>query len=435
MSEMVDSNVFLILMRLDLSENNPLSALTPEASLPRMDEGKKYTLLAGLLDPSLQTTRTPLTPIYFRDEERQRRWQRLYNNVVARFEALINKFYDPDDGYVLRPERLTRQHQEQINEEIERIGGLIYSLIPTNTPLCRWFDQLFEGDDSGSVLRRRPEDKHVTIITNDFSIPWYWMKANAFTPLLCEICSLGTLQLASRNVVGIGSDEAHVPVRAEESPRALFLNGTSGHDLPFVEEEIASLGTFIRNGRNQARRRLKPFEADVPADMDAFRNLWWNRPSWAHRSLYRIIHYSGHWNSGDKELTACGEPLDVERLKELADSAFLALDGCSTSRGLQAWSEIENLTGKLLGFGALGCVVTTLPVKNDPIASKVFWEALYSALLADGRNATVGQALIRGRQALKKHFESICSPNPAWAFYQLIGNPSVKLLEDSSSRE
>ncbi len=378
-------------------------------------------------------------PIYFKDDERQRRWQKQYNNIVTRFETLIRSFYDSPDGYVRNPELFTSRRQERVNDEIDRIGSMIYSLIPPNTPLCRWFDQLFDSADVGSSIRRRPEDKHVTIITNDFNIPWHWMKGSAITPLLCEICSLGTLQLASRNVIGMNSDEAHVfEVMPGEPPRALFINGTTGADLPFVGEEIASLGDFIRQGKNQPRRgRLKPFEADVPKNLASFRDLWWKYPQKASRNLFRIIHYSGHWNSGDSELTAYGDPLDAEKLREFVDSSFLALDGCSSSRGLQAWSEMENLTSKLLGFGALGCVVTTLPVKNDPIASKIFWEALYSALLADSRNATLGQALIRGRQALKAYFESIGSANPAWAFYQLIGNPSVKLFEEEghASRE
>jgi hypothetical protein len=281
---------------------------------------------------------------------------------------------------------------------------------------------------------KRPEDKHVTIITNDFNIPWYWMKGTASAPLLCEVCSLGMLQLANRSMIGIGSEESQSPeIVTGESLRALLINGTAGLELPFIDEEIDSLSDFMQRGQGQPRFRLRPFKVDVIKDTDSLSRIWRYRPK-ERKRLYRIVHYSGHWNFNEKDLMAGGEPLDVEEINEFVESAILALDGCSSSHGLQAWSEIENLTSKLLNFGALGCVVTTLPVKNDPIASKVFWEAFYGALLADTRSApTVGQALARARQALKSHFKGFDSANPAWAFYQLVGNPSVKLIEEGHS--
>jgi len=430
MSDPGDSNVFLILIRLDLSDINPLGGSSLETRLPRMEDNKKYALVAGLLDPSLQTTRTPLTPICFSDEDRQVKWQRCYNDVLEKFKSLIEEFYSEPDGLVLNPGRLDRRRQEEVGERIERLGSDIYNLIPRNTPLCKWFDEIFEPAAPGRRPKRLGE-KHVTIITNDFNIPWYWMKGAASAPLLCEVCSLGMLQLANRNTIGIGSDESQLPgIEVGESLRALLINGAIGLDLPFVDEEVYSLCEFIQRGQGH-RLRLRPFKVDVVTDTDSVSRIWRYRPK-ERRRLYRLVHYSGHWSVNDKDLMAGGEPLDVEEIKEFVDSAILALDGCSSSRGVQAWSEIENLTSKLLNFGALGCVVTTLPVKNDPIASKVFWEAFYSILLADTRvGPTVGQALVEARQALKKHYKDLDSVNPAWTFYQLIGNPSVKLIEES----
>jgi hypothetical protein len=143
------------------------------------------------------------------------------------------------------------------------------------------------------------------------------------------------------------------------------------------------------------------------------------------------VHYSGHWSLENKELFVGKEPLDIDEIRDFVESSVLALDGCSSSHGLQAWSDIENLTGRLLNLGALGCVVTTLPVKDDPIVSKVFWEALYGELLAESAPTTLGQAVVKGRRALKDHFKKFGSRNPTWAFYQLIGNPSVRLLGES----
>src|ERR1700730_16264445 len=100
MSDIVDKNVFLVLMKLDLEETNPLGTPRPGASgLPRMEANGKYALIAALLDPSQQTTRTPLTPILFSSPERKA----IYNRIVDRFEGLIERYYDSTAGFISDP--------------------------------------------------------------------------------------------------------------------------------------------------------------------------------------------------------------------------------------------------------------------------------------------------------------------------------------------
>jgi hypothetical protein len=432
MSDIVDKNVFLVLMKLDLEENNPLGTPRPGASgLPRMEANGKYALIAALLDPSQQTTRTPLTPILFSSPERKA----IYNRIIDRFEGLIERYYDSTAGFLSDPSQLDSRQQESVYTEIRGIGRDIFDLIPNKSPICSWFNGLFGDPEQQDTKAKRVEEQHLTIITNDFNIPWYWMRVGGSDRLLCEVCSLGMLQLANRNAMESDPDFDQLPGLNRNAPlRALLINGSGESDLPFVDKGLRSLTNFLTKGK-ESRRRLRPFEVDSAESVASLLSLKRAHPKVQRRALYRLFHYSGHWNYENRELLIGGEALELDEIKDFVDSAVLALDGCSSSQGLQAWSEIENLTGKLLNLGALGCVVTTLPVKDDPIVSKVFWEALYSELLAESAPTTLGQALVKARSTLKLHFAKLGSPNPVWAFYQLIGNPSVRLVDESSGRE
>jgi hypothetical protein len=426
MSDLPDKNVFLFLIRLDLEEKYPLRSSLDSKGLPRMEAHSKHAMIAGLLDPSQTKTRTPLTPIAFEDGKRKDS----YNDILDHLEGLIQSFYEPPDGYIFDPSRLGQRQQKEMGREIVSIGHSIYDLIPKNGPLFGWFNDLLQASDSS---KRWPEEQHVTIITNDFNIPWYWMRATDWGPSLCEACSLGMLQLTNRNIAEIDGDQDESTEAVTEPLRALLINGPGQSNLPFMGEELAILKDVIGQGSdpsrplNRALRRQRTFEPVCIESLEAFQKLKSDVHPRKQRSMYRLVHYTGHWsldNEEEKELMVGAKRLDAEDLKHFVDSAVLALDGCSSSSGLQAWSEVENLTGKLLNLGALGCIVTTLPVKNDPIVCRAFWEALYGALL---RGSTLGLALVKGRQALKAHFKDVRSQNPSWAFYQLIGNPSVRL--------
>jgi CHAT domain-containing protein len=121
-----------------------------------------------------------------------------------------------------------------------------------------------------------------------------------------------------------------------------------------------------------------------------------------------------------------GGVIEIEALKDYIDQALLVLDGCSSSRGLEGWTDTGVVTSELLRLGALGCVVTQLPIRNDPIVGRIFWEKFYGELRTG--KVTIGQALLLARRELKRCLEDYRLPNPAWAFYQLVGNPGVQLL-------
>jgi len=430
-----EKNIFLLLIRLDLAETNPIGQPWPGAQgFPKMDEDKNYTFIAGLLDASKQATRTPLLSIPFNTSERKE----FYNSIVSRLEKLIELFYDRDNGLVSFPERFDGTVQAAVERDIGGIGRDIADLFPRPTPLSNWLDKIFKGE--------RSDQEHVTIITNDFNIPWYWMKNAAGGAMLCEACGLGMLQLSSRTFAEPDDD------RNSENPgrnlHALLINGSGGSDLPFSGEQLRSLQEFLQTGKDLSEReRLRPFKVDLVTEGAGVRGLVMDHGRDDARGLYRLVHYSGHWNYEDtqsvsgksagaetpkKELWVGDKPMSVADLKEFVESAVLALDGCSSSHGLQAWSEVENLTGKIINLGALGCVVTTLPVKDDPILSDKFWETFYGIFLREMGPKTLGQALRKARAALKEHLRATGSKNPAWAFYQLIGNPSVRLIDEGS---
>ena len=127
------------------------------------------------------------------------------------------------------------------------------------------------------------------------------------------------------------------------------------------------------------------------------------------------------------------EPIADTQIDKIIDGALMVVDGCSSSHGLQGWKDIETVTSQLMYLGALSCIVNVLPVKHDPIISEELWGELYSQLR--GRKVSVGQALNKARTALREHFEMMDSKDPAWLFYQLIGNPSVKLLPEEKTAE
>jgi hypothetical protein len=118
-------------------------------------------------------------------------------------------------------------------------------------------------------------------------------------------------------------------------------------------------------------------------------------------------------------------------MQPFVQNSILILDGCSSAKGLNAWSDLNSLTSRLINEGkALGCIVTNLPVKHDPIAGKELWETFYKELREN--NSSIGLALVTARRKLKKFYESLGSQDPSWLFYHLIGRPSIKLHEEET---
>src|SRR5205823_3457699 len=75
---------------------------------------------------------------------------------------------------------------------------------------------------------------------NDFSVPWFWLKKGRRGHFLCEVCSLGMLQLAaSGGMVEGDPDPPPLPGQEEFRYRALLINGSTS--LPFGELELKSI--------------------------------------------------------------------------------------------------------------------------------------------------------------------------------------------------
>jgi len=66
--------------------------------------------------------------------------------------------------------------------------------------------------------------------------------------------------------------------------------------------------------------------------------------------------------------------------------------------------DVQALTSALINEGhALGCLVNVLPVKDDPITSRILWESFYWELRRG--TGTIAHALFKARQKLREHFE------------------------------
>jgi CHAT domain len=400
-------------MRLDLHDPHPLHARIERESVDvqLLDPDKVYHLLVGVLDPTQRTTSAPVTGIEISGPRLAK-----YNRVLEGFQRISEQFYSTD-GFVNHPELYTNEQQDRVLDAMARIGRNIYDLFRGVRPVRDWLDQLFESSEMPST-RQRPIQP-VTIITNDFSVPWFWLNNDLDGPFLCEVCSLGLMQLSA---AGLPRDAVQFHGCPDKRYEALLINGSS--NLPFAEEEINTIGAVLQGS---SRGDLHHFEAQRADRYEDIAGLYLKYPDEEQLNHFRIVHFSGHYSG--KDLLLGGRPLPPHILYPILKDSLLVLDGCSSARGLKAWTDIEGLTSVLINKGgALGCVVTALPVKHDPIVSKVFWEAFYRDLRRG--SSTIGQALVRARLALREHFNKIGSQNPAWALYQLIGSPAVHLCEN-----
>jgi hypothetical protein len=424
---MMTENVFLILLRLGMDDTSPLrqSQVEADGSLPRMAEGKQYRFVAGLLDPARQSTSTPLIEIDFNGPKKK-----TYNRILGRLEKLFKLYYEDTSGYVLDPSRLNQERQEEVGEAIDDIGMRVYDLIPNHTAIHDWLQGVFKRKES-----TRHGAQHVTIITNDFAVPWFWMKAADDTPLLCEVCSLGMLQLSSGTFWQPMVSAETEGWEKREPLRALLIDGSTGSDLPLVADELEAVGKVLKTEWQRGRSWRRPLVVDCPEQFGGVSDLWLNKKKHELLDLFRLVHYTGHWDFSQDSFRVGGEEWKPDVLSDFVKGSALVLDGCSSSRGLHAWEDAAGLTAQLINMGALGCIVTVLPVKNDPIVAEVFWGTFYKDLRKNPEDTTLGRALTNARQALKSHFKLYGSVNPAWAFYQLIGNPSVCPLRRGSDHD
>jgi hypothetical protein len=411
------SNVLLVLMRLDLNDRNPLHARRGQEGqeVQLLDKGKTYHLLAAVLDPTHRATSAPVTGIELTGSKLE-----TYNKVLREFQEISARFYRPG-GFIDAPESYTEDRQGEVLDAMASVGCLIHDLFPTKNSVRDWLDKLLESNDA---TRARPLQP-VTIITNDFNVPWFWLKGERTGPFLCEVCSLGLLQLSSASRSG----EAHhtQPGRIDKTYEALLINGSTS--LPFLDEEFDTITTLLQDSD---RRAVRVFKARRANTVDDIMSLCRKYAEDHLRRNFRIVHFSGHYSGED--LLLGGETVPQYIIEPVLNGSLLVLDGCSSAHGLKAWTDVEGLTSALINKGgALGCVVTVLPVKDDPIVGAILWEAFYRDLRRGA--STVGQALVRARIALRKHFDAIGSRNPVWATYQLIGSPAVQLVDEDDERD
>ncbi|MDQ3743132.1 MAG: CHAT domain-containing protein [Acidobacteriota bacterium] len=414
---MEQSNVLLVFMCLDLRD--PISPLRSRSGTQGQtarfleDEDNRYQLLVAVLDPAQRGTSAPVTGIEMNKAKR-----RTYNSILRQFQRISASFYD-DGGYIDRPDSYTEERQEEVDKAISIVGCDIYDLFLNEAgrpnPIRDRLDRLLGPSDAG--VRQR-STKSVTILSNDFGIPWFWMKRERHSPFLCEVCSLGLLQLTA---VGRATEPQQAPPgQKDKTYEALLIKGST--NLPFQDEELNMITSLLGDPDRGAARTFNAQLANTPNDI---LNLLQQDPAKLIDD-FRIVHFSGHYTG--RELLLSGQRLPVRRLEDFLSGALLVLDGCSSARNLDAWADVEGLTSMLINEGTLGCVVTVLPVKHDPIVSKILWGAFYRELRRG--SSTVGQALTTARCALRDHFEKLGSRNPAWAVYQLIGSPAVQLCDE-----
>ncbi len=427
-------NVFLLLVRLDWGSANPFVG----SGRMRDDDQQKYSMLIGVLDQTRKGTGTALANISF---GRARR--RMYNHVLQQVEEIFQSF-ERSGGYI--DERTTFGVAERLRvvRTIEFVGQEIFAFLefaqvgdigakavrqaledllaqaatPTRPPTELPVGQA--GDRGGGERTRAVGRPHVTIVTNDFSIPWFWMRLPGAEHALCETHPLGMMQLSGPGTTPLRASTA--TRRAEGNRRAMFVEGTS--DLAFLKDELAVFKAAIE-GVDERERKHRGFEVEEVMEPRQIRANERGRSDRKH--LYRILHYSGHWTLADDGLQLKQGPVDVIDLEDYIEDAVLTLDGCSTARGLEAWNEVDNLTGKLLGAGARGCIVSMLPVRNDPVMASVLWSSFYNAIVGTSGAVTLGQALLDARVRVRDAFKGTDLDGVTALSYQLIGNPTAYL--------
>jgi hypothetical protein len=414
------SNVLLVLLRLEMGTHPLYRKDTPD-----LQPGTEYHLLAGVFDPAHRATSAPVTEIKLDGGKRE-----TYNDVLAKFRKISDRFYK--NGYIAYPESYNAKAQEQVLDDISDIGKNIHGLFPAKNPVREWIDNLLEphasGDSEKPRQHRERPNRPVTILTNDFNIPWFWLKDAPRGPFLCEVCSLGLLQLSAA-----GPAEAHHPtIREDEQYDALLIKGASclssnDDDLDHVASTLGDFVPRVSWTFNTRRAKTRDDLSSVVCDIDKEKQL----------NDFRIVHFSGHY-SGEK-LHLPGAHYPISQLNDVLNGALLVLDGCSSDCWPLSWtigepftSNRNNAIGCVMTQGAIGCVMTVLPIKFDPISSKILWGTFYRQLRL---KKTVGQALAEARIELHEHFNAIGSKNPMWAAYQLLGSPAVQLCKEAGKSD
>lgn len=418
---------YLIILRFNKEDQlSPLrcGVIDQRDRFKRMSQAQA-SLVVGVVDPSLRSAMTPMMMISLNGRTLQ-----AYNRVVEQVEEL-NRLYRGENGYLSHPASMNRMQSKMVQDKIYFIGSKIFDLLRSSQEseaICKWLDDLFRHYEGDEPFFNGAAAHHVTIVTNDFSIPWYWLRAAGHEPFLCEIVSLGMLQLSSYSAGYRGDADVagRAKVATEGLYKALLINGSS--ELPFAAAELDAVKAGLAMDLADADGGASRVVTHDISTKRMLKDLRSTTKTGERVEQYRIVHFTGHYSSdalmvNDEEIEA------DEELDQFVDRSVLVLDGCSTSDGLKAWTDMDTVTARLIHAGAIGCMVTALPLKNDPIIAEWFWKAFYEKLRIKG--TSVGQALRHARAVLKDRLEELDISNPAWLYYQLVGNPTVDLFAES----
>ena len=245
-----ENNIFLIILAIPFRKRTD----SKDDSL-EIREGYSSLMLVGVLDPSQRDTTTPMTFIEF-----DSLFCDTYNSIINEMVKLRACYYE--DGYLAHSSIFDEDEKKIILDKIDTIGHMVYQLIASDSkPLRDWFDKMIKKYKQRQNQTIAPEN--VTIITNDFKIPWYWMKNRIHSPFLNEICPLGLLQLDDPDEITesinkrmllkttMSKSESN---KAESSLHALLIKG--GSRLPFVEEELKSIENTIKAQTKPRKKNL-----------------------------------------------------------------------------------------------------------------------------------------------------------------------------------
>ncbi|MBN2082121.1 hypothetical protein JW859_07925 [bacterium] len=403
-------------------------------------------LVACVLDPAKSTTHTTLQKFELKDNRATR------NLIRRKLRMLYHLYYDDQAGVQDQPFLFHRDKQAEISDIIDELGSYVFQLLvdakKADNPIKRWLEEIL-------LSRHRKNPRHVTIVTNDFTIPWYWMKAVRGQPTLCEKCALGYLQLSSsevaKTVMDIRDIDRHMPDAYR--PHALIVD--AARKLQYNTEILEYISDVLTNkleyGRKSGSRVMEVHKVCNDAELDrTVRNL-------THRhkqgvlvdvadqrieQINRLVHFSGHYGSKrflsiDDDEDQC---LTESKLSSFINDSLLVLDGCNSAHGMGAWIDMRNITSMLMTkYAAMGCLLSVLPVQDDPLISKKFWGEFYTkATETFGETMnTVGFALHQARNELREYLLAIekqtdCDLpcNPAYLLYQLVGNSTIRLISN-----
>src|SRR5207249_4254148 len=139
-------------------------------------------------------------------------------------------------------------------------------------------------------------------------------------------------------------------------------------DLVFTFEELQRIEGVLKADEAKSRgRQFSVFQAADDTQLAAVPNMPGNHPITIVNE-FKVVHFTGHFNQKELMYSKANRPVMMESLKRFVERALVVLDGCSSSGGLAAWTDVYNLSAYFVERGAaVGCIAPVLPVKHDPI--------------------------------------------------------------------